>query len=250
MMGYPVEITARSIVFGSMRMLEYDYSLDYWVQLFSDLHDFGVTTFHSSNEYESFPFFCEVLSVFRVKYPLKKIKHIVKIAEPHFHINEFDGFRLEKKIDEYCTQLNVDKIDVVQWMWRGNLEDHLLRESFFEKYDSEIKESVFQIKSSGKIDRFCCFPYSENFALAAIKKEYVDGLIVYRNLVEQEYDDALLSSESLGKESYVLRPLNAGKALLEEDQTPKKLIHFALDFPNLIGAIVSISSMTKIKQLI
>lgn len=249
-MNYNNSILPENIVFGSMRMLEHDYSLEHWVDLFQDLYDSGVTTFHSSNEYESFALFCEALAVFQKKNPEMRIKHIVKIAEPHFHINSFDANLLEEKINEYCRHLNVSTIDVVQWMWRGDLQDNAAREQLFEEYYPEMEKAILYLKQSNKINQFCCFPYNVEFALSAIKKEHIDGLIVYRNVIEQEYDTALELAAKLNKKSYILRPLNAGKALNIENQSPKSLVQWALDFPNIEGAIISISSISRLKEII
>lgn len=243
-------VSPKNLVFGSMRMLEYNYPLEYWVTLFNDLYENGVTTFHSSDEYESFPFFCEALSVFQQQHPTKKVKHIVKIAEPHFHVQSFDANLLEEKINTYCLRLNVSKIDVVQWMWRGNLENHQERESLFETFYPKMEQAILQLKSKNTIDQFCCFPYNPEFALAAIQKSQIDGLVVYRNIQEQEYDTALQLAAKLDKKSYVLRPLNAGKALKENNDTPSTLVNWSLDLPNIEGAIVSISSLSKLNEII
>jgi hypothetical protein len=241
---------SQKLVFGSMRMLEYSYSLEYWVDLFEDLYDFGVTTFHSSNEYESFPFFCKVITVFQKKNPDKKIHHIIKIAEPHFNINTFDANLLEGKINEYCRNLNVSSIENIQWMWRGNLQNNVQREQLFDRNYPEIEKAILNLKKTNKIKKFYCFPYNLDFALSAIKKDQIDGLIVYRNVLEKEYDTALKLGAKLNKKSYIIRPLNAGKALSGVNQSSKSLVQWALNFPNIEGAIISISSVSRLKEII
>jgi hypothetical protein len=243
-------ILPERLVFGSMRMLEYDFTLEYWVELFQHLYDSGVTTFHSSNEYESFSLFCKAYTIFQKKNPDKKIKHIVKIAEPNFNINFFDANLLNMKINEYCSSLNVNSLDIVQWMWRGNLQDNVEREQLFDKYYPEIEKTILNLKQTNKIQKFCCFPYNVDFALSAIKKEHIDGLIVYRNVFENEYETSLELAAKLNKNSYIIRPLNAGKALDKDIHTSKSLVHWALNFPKIEGAIISISSLSKLNEII
>lgn len=249
-MDYNISVQPENLVFGSMRMLEYNYSLEYWVELFEDLYDSGVTTFHSSNEYESFDLFCKVIIVFQKKNPEKNIKHIVKIAEPHFNLNFFDANLLEEKINEYCFKLNLSSINIIQWMWRGNLQDNFEREQLFEQYYPEVEKMIIHLKKINKIEKFYCFPYSLDFALSAIKKNHIDGLIVYRNILEKEYDIALQLAAELNKKSYIIRPLYAGKALSGVNQSPKSLVQWALNFPNIEGAIISISKISRLKEII
>ena len=243
-------ITPKDIVFGSMRMLEYDYSLAYWVDLFSKLHDAGVTKFHSSIEYESFSFYCDVLTVFYQEYPEKKIKHIVKLAEPSFHEHQFNQEQLFNKVEEYLLKLNTEKLYGVQWMWRGNLENHQERLLNFTSQYSNIKESIIALKENHKIDNFFCFPYDANFANSVIQQEQIDGLIVYRNVFETEYDDTIDLSASLNKKNYILRPLFGGKAVSHDNKSPKELVQWALDFSKIEGAIISISSIAKFEEII
>lgn len=233
-----------------MRMLEYDFPVAYWVNLFSELHDLGITTWHSSTEYESFGLYCEVLADFSRQFPEKKIKHMVKLAEPHFHINEFSAELLNAKVSEYLEKLNTESLFCVQWMWRGELSDNPKRAQLFEESYPEIEKSVSDLKASGKIENFHCFPYDIGFAEAVLDKKAIDGLVVYRNKLETEYDLQLQKSAELGKKNFIIRPLFAGKALELKGETPKSLLEFALDFPNVEGAVLSISSVKKIKQIL
>lgn len=88
------------------------------------------------------------------------------------------------------------------------------------------------------------------FAEAAVNQNFIDGLVVYRNVLETEADAVLQLSSDLGKKNFIIRPLFGGKALEAQRQTPKDLVEFALDFPNVEGAVLSISSLEKIKQIL
>lgn len=238
------------IIFGSMRMLEYDFPVAYWVDLFSGLHDLGVATWHSSVEYESFGLFCEVVSAFRKKFPEKKIRHMVKLAEPHFHVNRFDAGLLNEKVAEYLEKLQTDSLYCVQWMWRGDLSDNEGRKRLFLESYPEIEKAVTALRQSGKIENFHCFPYDAGFAQAALDKQAINGLVVYRNKLETEYDPLLQQAARAGKRNFIIRPLFGGKALELEGETPRSLLRFALDMPSVDGAVLSISSIGKITQIL
>lgn len=249
-MGNHQSVTADKIVFGSMRMHEYDYPIDYWVTLFGQLHDLGITTFHSSSEYESFPMYCEALSIFHTQFPEKKIRHIVKLAEPHFHIQEFSEALMAQKVADYLEKLQTGSLHCVQWMWRGNLSDHAERLKAFNSQYPKIEAAAEKLKAKGLIENFHCFPYDTEFAKAAIQKKAFDGLVVYRNKMETENDQALQMAVELGKHNYIIRPLLGGQALKLENETPRSLLQFALDFPNIDGAVLSISAYEKVKQIL
>lgn len=249
-MSAPVNVSAAQIIFGSMRMHEYDYPESHWVSLFETLYESGVRLFHSSSEYESFDLYRSVLQEFRHLNPSAQIKHVVKLAAPHFHEFAFDAQDLFDKVDAYLEALQTNQLYCVQWMWRGDLKDHKARRDGFERDYAALSKAVAQLKASGKIAQFHCFPYDVDFAEAALTKDAIDGLIVYRNPLETEFDAQLEKAANLGKTNYVIRPLLAGKALAEEGQTPASLLRFALSGPGVSGAVVSISSEQKFRQLL
>jgi hypothetical protein len=59
------------LIFGSMRMSEYDYSVLHWVDLFDKMHDIGIFVHHVSSEYDSYVLYITVLKEFNLKYPNK-----------------------------------------------------------------------------------------------------------------------------------------------------------------------------------
>ena len=136
-------IKPEEVVFGTMRMTEYNYSVEYWVKLINEFYDLGLLKHHTSNEYESYPFYCEVLSKFYEAYPNKKIKHIVKLADPSFQEPEFDGQRLLQKIQSYLKDLQTDSLHAIQWMWRGNLENKVQRLDDFHASSTQFKTRDF-----------------------------------------------------------------------------------------------------------
>lgn len=239
-----------NIVFGSMRMYEYDYSNQHWVNLFNVMYEKGINIHHVSNEYESFNLYCDVLKEFNNIYPEKRIKHIVKLAEPHFDSNIFVPELLLLKINEYRQALQIEnELFGIQWMWRGSLSDDLSRCKQFNDSEIQIKNYISFLKREKLIERFYVFPYSIIFAQAVLKIENVyndffDGFIVYRNYMELEYDTILDESK---KSNLILRPLNAGKTL--DEQNAKDSFLFALSHKNVSAGIISISSVAKLNEI-
>lgn len=238
------------IVLGTMRLHEAQRSVGEWVEFFVAAHRLGVTTLHSSSEYESFPLFCEILSRLARDAPDVRFRHMVKLGEPHFDEADFEPKRLSERIDCYRDALRVDCIADVQWMWRGGLDNDPVRISRFLARQSPIADGVDALKVGGRIGRFLCFPYTPPFAQAALDVAAVDGLVVYRNVQEREYDDAIDGAAARAKPSVVIRPFNAGKAFDGRGPGPLALLRLALDKPGIESAILSTSSIDHVEQLI
>lgn len=233
-----------------MRMSEYTYPNNYWVALFKEMYDRGVQIHHVSNEYESFKLYCDVLKDFYIKYPDKKIQHIVKLAEPHFDSSTFDSGLLFRKINDYREALLIEnEIFGIQWMWRSNLSDDLLRCNQFYNSAAQIYHDISFFKKEKLINKFYIFPYTIFFAKMVLKLEnlytdFFDGFIVYRNIMEMEYDSILDVSK---KSNLILRPLNAGKTLKEKSASDS--FKFALSHKNVSAGIISISSILKFNDI-
>jgi predicted aldo/keto reductase-like oxidoreductase len=70
------------LTFGSMRLDPARIELKTAISLISYLYANGVNTFHSSHEYDTDPFFCQVMQQFRQLHPSAEILHIAKIPAP------------------------------------------------------------------------------------------------------------------------------------------------------------------------
>jgi hypothetical protein len=214
------------------------------------MYEKGIHIHHVSNEYESFKLYCNVLNEFYNVYPEKRIKHIVKLAEPHFDSNIFNSELFLLKINDYRQVLQVEnELFGIQWMWRGNLSDDLLRCKQFNNSGIQIKDYISYLKRERLIGKFYIFPYSVGFAQTVVNMEnmhngFFDGFIVYRNYMELEYDSIL---NETNKSNLILRPLNAGKTLIE--QNAKDSFRFALSHKNVSAGIISISSVEKLNEI-
>jgi len=238
------------LIFGSMRMSEYDYSVLHWVDLFDKMHDSGIFVHHVSSEYDSYVLYITVLKEFNLKYPNKQILHLVKLAEPHFDSSEFNPNLFQSKIDKYLAELNVSKLWGIQWMWRGDLKNEISRLDNFKENIVLLNSKVFELKKNNLIDGFYLFNYTNTFCELAItlSKQFdnslFDGLTVYRNVQENEFDKYLDYFER----NIIIRPLFAGK--LETSLSKKQLVEYALNHGRVTNGIISISSIDKLNQLL
>jgi hypothetical protein len=100
------------------------------------------------------------------------------------------------------------------------------------------------------IDGFYLFNYTNTFCELAItlSKQFdnslFDGLTVYRNVQENEFDKYLDYFER----NIIIRPLFAGK--LETSLSKKQLVEYALNHGRVTNGIISISSIDKLNQLL
>ncbi len=225
-----------------MRMHEYDYNDQYWVNLFNLMYEKGIKRHHVSLEYDSFKRYCQVLKTFYSKYPKKNISHIVKLAEPNFDYHIFDIKNIEEKIIFYKKMLMTNKIDTIQWMWRGDLKNDNIRINDYISQKSKIQKYIELAKNNKDFENFYFFPYTLDFARICILENCVDGIIVYRNPKETLYDDLIQECNSLNKKCITIRPFESGKAF-KRGFNSRDLYSFAFNLNSIDGIITSISRM-------
>ncbi len=242
-------LQAKFLTLGTMRMLEIERTDTEWLKFLRAAYDFGVTTLHSSNEYDSFPLLSSLLGNPALKDNGEHFRHIVKLAEPSFGDLGFDAQRVRQKVLFYAKYLSAPIIQDIQWMWRLDLSNDQQRISDFEAVIDSIGETVLGLKRDGLIERFFCFPYSIDFGRAALTHEMIDGLVVYRNVQETEYDLLIQQCNRVGKKCQIIRPFNAGLALSGDGRTPSELLKFSLSLPAIESAIVSSNNLDHLKQL-
>ena len=107
-----------AIAYGTMRLLPARFSDDEIVELFLTALDAGITTFHVSHEYESYPGVCRALKLARDARPGVTVEIVAKIGQPHFDENAFDAARFRALIEGALRDLGSETIDVVQWLVR------------------------------------------------------------------------------------------------------------------------------------
>jgi hypothetical protein len=236
------------IVLGTMRMDPERNSVERWAELLSQARSLGVARLHCSDEYESFPFFLRVLEAARRSRPGISFDFVVKLAEPHFGDRDFDAGRLEARIDAYRVALGVDRLECVQWMWRGNLKDDPGRLSGFAAASERLASAASRAKVAGAVRAFHCFPYTVEFAAAALENPMIDGLAIYRNPLEIEYEPLISRTGELGKSLLVIRPFKAGDAL--DVGRVADLIGFSAQLSVVDGVVVSCSSQEHLLECV
>jgi len=226
-----------------MRMNERALDDTAWESLLRHSRELGVTTFHASSEYASHARFCAVLG----RLDRRGTQVIVKLAEPHFGDAAFDATRFDAKLDAYLRELGVDRIDVVQWMWRGDLKDEPGRLAGFVRQRDEIRAAFERARRAGKLGAVAPFPYTGAFCDATIDAG-LDGIAVYLNPVEREMVPQIARAHAAGIGTVAIRPLSAGKALDAASATA--CIRSVLAEPGVATAVVTYSSPEHLRELV
>jgi aryl-alcohol dehydrogenase-like predicted oxidoreductase len=260
------------LCFGCMRLSPSRFDLKGAVDLLLELFDRGVTSFHSSHEYDTYAFFCAALQELRRIRPGRPIETIVKIGVPHFDETEFSPARLRLLIEAELRNLRVDRVDIVQRLVRHTPNEDAPRLEILRRASSDIHEIWQRLHAEGKVGLLTVFPYSDAFLRASLELADVTGFVTYLNLLETEaipYLDGLLAS---GRGFAAIRPLNAGKLVgdgreqnreiacalrgivPEIETSPGALTRLALQFPlwhpAVATVIASISSPEHAAQAI
>jgi hypothetical protein len=241
-------IPAGRLILGTMRFNDVSRSMEEWVNFLTAAHGLGIRKLHSSSEYETFSLVCDILANLSQNAKSSTFKHVVKLAEPSFDDSSFDAGRLVSKIDDYCNALGTDCVHDVQWMWRNGLENDEERVAAFKNNADALSWVAAELKSKGKIERLLCFPYSPGFADEAVRIEGIDGLTVYRNQQETEYDSAIDNCAKAGKMAFVIRPLNAGKVLATDKVTAADHVRNSLDMSAIEAGIISSNSLDHLRE--
>jgi hypothetical protein len=233
-----------------MRMTNQTKDIDSWVKLFITLHENGVDTLHSSIEYESFDLFKEVLKKTSQKSKSIQFKHVVKLADPSFNELHQGYIRIQTRIEEYLKHLRCDQIDMVQWMWRANLNEDKLRVENFRNSLSQLEDVVLTIKQSGLANKFMCFPYSLDFGMTTFESKALDGYFIYRNPNELEMQPLLDEAYKKDKQTYSIRPFAAGALIKDSESNINSLVKFSQNHPGVKGVVTSISSEKHLLDLL
>jgi aryl-alcohol dehydrogenase-like predicted oxidoreductase len=240
-------ISLSRLVFGSMRLNEKDLSDSDWQNLLRHSYDLGITTVHSSDEYESFPRFTKIVRELQTEG--LQFQHIVKLGEPHFGSNSFSTAQFNSRIESYCQALRVDKLDVVQWLWRGDLKDEASRLQGLAASQESLQQAIETARANATIGAFICFPYTISFAEAVISHDWCDGLSVYLNPLETEMQTLLPHLSTQEKSAIAIRPLAAAKAL-NQNYSLQDCLTAAFASNSVTAAMVSWSSEQQLKSLL
>lgn len=250
-----------SISLGTMRFAEDGLTVRELADLLITAAHLGITSLHSSHEYASFELFCQALAMARKARPQWQPVHIVKLAEPGFGEDRFDADRFLATLDRYRSALEVDQVDVVQWMIRYDLSDHPGRVAILRRDATMIDEARGRADEAASMGALVAFPYHRSEIESALAAPWCDGVAVYLNPTEIP-DHHLLdrcAAEALGVVG--IRPLAAGR-IMDEDATGRAVgwrtlaasaaeaaLRFALLHPAVTTAVVSSSSVPHLTEL-
>lgn len=240
-------ISLSRLIFGSMRLNEKDLSDSDWQNLLRRSYDLGITTLHSSDEYESFPRFTKIVRELQTEG--LEFKHIVKLGEPHFGSNRFSTQRFNSRLESYCQTLGVEKLDVVQWLWRGDLKDETSRLEGLAVSKESLEQAIETARAKETIGALICFPYTMSFAEAVVTYDWCDGLSIYLNPLETEMQTLLPHLSTQRKSAIAIRPLAAAKALYQ-NYSLQDCLTAAFASDSVTAAMVSWSSERQLKSLL
>ena len=202
-------------------------------QFLCHLHDLGITSHHSSHEYDSYATYTD--AVRQVRLTGREFEHVVKLSSPGFDEDRFEPATLERHIDRELAALGATTIDNVQWLARtSDPSDDASRRQIIERQAAEIDATFERLIDSGKARSFSCFPYTPGAATAACALGSVTGLCTYLNLIEREYDEREVPT-------IAIRPLAGGRL----SALGKVALAFPLLRPHVAITIVSLGSATR-----
>jgi aryl-alcohol dehydrogenase-like predicted oxidoreductase len=213
--------------------------------LLQHANEIGITTFHCSSEYETFPLFRQAWRQAEVR----GAKMIAKVAVPHFGEDRFSVAAFRDKIDFYLDALALERLDVVQWLLRYDLKQEEARLRILNEAAAEIAGVVEDLKHEGKIGSCVGFPYTPQVADALLEADYCDGLAVYVNPLEREMDQYVEAAAERHKVVIAIRPFAAGRLFAETRLTAQDALEHVFRFPAVATAVVSASSKEHLDAL-
>jgi aryl-alcohol dehydrogenase-like predicted oxidoreductase len=265
------------LAFGCMRLDPARLDAAGAGRLFCALHDRGITTFHSSAEYETFGHFADALRAFRAMRPGAEVQHVVKVAAPHFDEAAFSPARFREQVDFYLERLGAERLDVVQWLVRQTPNTLERRSAALHGSLAALAEVWDRLRAEGKVGALASFPYDPGFAAEVLGTPCCDGLATYLNPAELEYVP-FLDAAGAGRPGFVaIRPLAAGLLTpeglrrpyddadreaqrqrvlrgldelgLDREGVAAHAVRFCLMHPGVAAAVVSVSSEAHAVQL-
>ena len=239
-------ISLSPLTFGSMRVDRMG-DADAVARLIAQTLDLGVTTFHVSSEYATWPLFQDAWRKARPDPVTTRI--IAKVGVPHFGEARFDPQTFADKIDLYRDALHVDRIDVVQWLLRHDLKDEPARLAIFDDQSTDIANCVAGLKASETIGAMVSFPYTRGIAERALDHDACDGLAVYCNPLELEMTDLFDEAAERDKAVVAIRPFASGRLFSATTFTARDALAVSLSHPAVATVVASVSSSARRKEI-
>jgi aryl-alcohol dehydrogenase-like predicted oxidoreductase len=200
--GTGIEVSPLTL--GTMRFSEKSLSVAATCSLIAYAHERGVNTHHVSHEYQSFALYREALLSFPQSFR-DSLVIIAKLPFPHFKGGEADISVFEQGVDRYREWLRLEKLDIVQWLFRSEPLDDSIRIPRLLACTDALRDRFAGLVRARKVGAIACFPYSAGFWRQAAKLGLADSQVNYLNLLETD------CCEFLDCPFIAIRPLAAGK---------------------------------------
>ena len=236
------------ICFGTMRLDRTGRAAEA-AALLREAHEGGVTSFHTSSEYETFPLFREAWTQAR-RDGLTGARVIAKVASPHFNEPAFSAETFRAKVEAYLQGLGLERLDVVQWLLRFYLKQEPARLAILNDSAAEIGEVTDALKREGKIGHLVSFPYTASLAREVVEHSWCEGLALYINPLEREMDPEAERCAALGKSVVAIRPYAAGRLFTETSLGAEEALEHVFGTPGVETAVVSVSSREHLQPLL
>ena len=242
-----LDVELPRICFGTMRLDRTGHA-DAAAALLNYAFDAGITGVHCSSEYDSFPLFREAWA--RGRFPGKRKPAVIaKIGVPHFGESAFSADAFRRKVDFYLRELGLERIDVIQWLLRFDLQQEEERLRILEEAREPLAELMEDLRASGKAAALVSFPYTDRVAERALDEPYCDGLALYVNPLEREMERHIRRAGEKGKAVVAIRPFAAGRLFAETTCSADAALAHVFAFPAVETAVVSASSRAHIDAL-
>lgn len=251
------------LALGTMRFAEKGLDVPAVRALIAEAADRGVLTHHVSTEYASHAVYREALLSFPKAFR-DRLTLVAKLPFPHFKDADPRPALFAERLEACLRDMRVDRIGVVQWLFRSEPLDDALRIPRLRAVAPELAAIFAETVRTGKAGAIAAFPYTPNFWREAARLGLADGQVNYLNLLETDYVPFLDDGGFLA-----IRPLAAGKlsgrgaeaprevaeALREAGEaadSPEALAALALNFPlwhpRVASVIVSLNSRTDLDR--
>ncbi|MBL6945371.1 MAG: aldo/keto reductase [Rhodospirillales bacterium] len=170
--------------------------------------DAGVNFIHSSYEYRTRWMMERVLKDHPKRHDLH---HVIKVPVPDFKDEgRFDAAKFRMRIEEALRDLHAERIAVLQWMWRSDLNEDDLRVPMLPGLMDDLMEAFGRVRDEGKAGYMMPFPYTVACTRAAMETGKFDGIIAYYNPVEMEMAELFDELEERDMGFLCIRPLYQG----------------------------------------
>ena len=203
------------------------------------LSDHGITTHHSSHEYDSHALYLEALALCSSNGGSSmRFEHIVKLSSPSFDSDRFEPQRVKQLVHEELQSLGTNRLTSVQWLFRTpEAQDIDTRLHLLAEQAHDVRSCFNELIQAGDIADVSVFTYHPRFALPAVEALPTASLCDYLNLVETQNVAFLDDITSF----FAIRPLAAGAMATSAEDTAKAL-QWPLLHPTVKSIILSANS--------